>query len=481
MRIEGKVNTIIDNKLRIEEIRDQIIGINAEVKLLNGDIHQYVNFDNAASTPSFKVVWEKITELLNYYSAVHRGTGYKSLISTEAYEEARNIIRDFVGADEENDCVVFTGNTTDSINKLVSILHLEPDDIVITSMIEHHSNDLPWRRKVNLVRLNMLPDGNLDLDDLTNKLNKYGNKVKLVTLSGASNVTGLMPPIYQIAEIVHKFGSKLLVDCAQLIAHRRIKMGKVGSPQRLDFIVFSGHKMYAPYGSGALIGAKKDFSRNAPLFRGGGTIELVTLNDIIWAEPPDLLEAGSPNVLGAVAIGAACKILSKINLDSIAKHEFELTKYAISELVKLKGVRLYGPTKSLEINKKVGVISFDIENLPCGIVAAILGYEGAIGVRHGCFCAHPYVTQLLNVPPSEIIRLTDRVRKSDKSQVPGLVRVSLSCYNSEEEVDHLINVLKTIIDSKYYGKYQVDTHTGVYYPIGYDRNELSSYFTLSNI
>jgi cysteine desulfurase/selenocysteine lyase len=473
--------SVSEKAFQLDGIRAQIIGIDKSFRVLDGNILPYVYLDNAASTPSFEFVWEKIGELLQFYSGVHRGTGHKSLISTRVYEEAREIIGDFVGADTERDSVIFTSNTTDSVNKLVYALHLDPDDVVITSLMEHHSNDLPWRYKVQEERIELLPDGSLDIGDLEKKLGTYGDRVKLVAITGASNVTGVMPPIYNIAELVHEHGCKLFVDCAQLVAHRKINMGKVGTPQRLDFIAFSGHKMYAPFGSGVLIGPRDVFEAYEPGVKGGGTIELVTLDEVLWDSSPYRQEAGSPNVMGAVSIAIAASVLTELSLDKIAEHEFELISYTIEKLSSIKGIRFFGPSQSSKINSRLGVLSFELDSTPSGKVAAILGFEGAIGVRHGCFCAHPYVVRLLKIPDSKIDTLKEQVRKGDKSRVPGIIRISLGCYNTKDEIDYLATVLTRIVNKEYSGDYLIEKHTGVYYPRNFDMSDLEDYFRLPQL
>jgi selenocysteine lyase/cysteine desulfurase len=258
-------------------------------------------------------------------------------------------------------------------------------------------------------------------------------------------------------------------------------MGIVGTPQRLDFIAFSGHKMYAPFGSGVLVGRKDIFNAYEPDNKGGGTIELVTLDDVIWTSAPDRQEAGSPNVIGAVSIAVAASVLSELSLHEIAKHEFELMSYILEKLSSIKGIKFFGPSLSRDIKSRLGVLSFELESIPCGKVAAILGFEGAIGVRHGCFCAHPYVVRLLKIPSFQIDILKEQVRKGDKSQLPGIVRISLGCYNTKEEIDYLATILARIANNDYMGEYLVDKHTGVYYPHNFNISDLDKYFQLPQL
>lgn len=222
----------------ITDLRAEIVGIDQQVPLLDGTTRTYISLDNAASTPSFQGVHDKVNELLLWYSSIHRGTGFKSILSTHAYEKARNIVARFVGADPQTHCVIFGKNTTEAINKLAARMTFSSEDIVISTVMEHHSNDLPWRPKAQVKYIELQEDGSLDLDDLEKKLDRYKGRVKLVTTTGASNVTGNVTPISEMAEIAHRFGAKILVDCAQLAAHRAIDIGLSNDAQHIGFVAF---------------------------------------------------------------------------------------------------------------------------------------------------------------------------------------------------------------------------------------------------
>jgi cysteine desulfurase/selenocysteine lyase len=463
---------------RVDALRQEIVGIDEQVPLLDGSTVPYVFLDNTASTPAFRGVQRKIDEFLPWYSSVHRGTGFKSLLSTHAYEESHEAVARFVGADLETHCVIFGKNTTEAINKLANRMALNPDDVVITTVMEHHSGDLPWRPRAQVEYVGLREDGRLDMDDLVEKVERFDGRVKLVATTGASNVTGFLPPIYDIAELAHQHGARILVDCAQLAPHRAIDVRPLDSPQHLDFVALSAHKMYAPFGTGALIGPREFFRQGAPDYRGGGTIEIVTLDEVYWAEPPERDEAGSPNVIGAVALAASISILSQVGMAAIAAHEAELTRYALRELNRLDGVKVYGLRDPDDLEDRLGVISFQVEGVPHGKVAAILAFEGGIGVRSGCFCAHPYVLRLLGVGDEEYQAYKSRVLNHDRSTLPGLVRVGLGCYNTAEDVDRLIAMLKRVIVGDYQGDYVVDRASGMYFPRGFDPAILNDYFAV---
>jgi cysteine desulfurase / selenocysteine lyase len=449
-----------------------------QVPLLDGTKRRYVYFDNAASAPVFRGVLEKVDEFLAWYSSVHRGTGFKSLLSTEAYEGAREIVAEFLGADLGYHSVIFVKNATEGINKLANRLDLRPGDVVISTVMEHHSNDLPWRPRAQVEYVGLRPDGTVDVDDLERKLDQFGRRVKLVAVTGASNVSGYVTPIATMAELAHRHGAKILVDCAQLAPHRAIDMGPIGSPQHLDFVVISAHKMYAPYGSGALIGPREVFDRAEPDYPGGGTIEIVTLDEVHWAASPERDEPGSPNVVGAVALAASIRILSRLGMDTVAAHEAELTSYTLRKLNALAGITIYGSNDPERTDDRLGVIAFQVDGMSHAKAAAILGFEGGIGVRNGCFCAHPYILRLLDVQNQEYQAFKGRVLNHDRSDLPGLIRVSFGCYNTQEEVDLLIQMLERILAGDYIGEYIVDKASGFYWPQQFNRAAVKGYFEL---
>ncbi len=214
----------------------------------------------------------------------------------------------------------------------------------------------------------------------------------------------------------------------------------------------SAHKMYAPFGTGALIGDRDTFLNGVPEYQGGGTVEIVTADDVHWAELPDREEAGTPNVIGAVAMAAAAKALMAADMDGITRHEGALTAYALDRLRSLPAVTVYGPNDPGD-SDRVGVIAFNLRGVHHALVAAILAYEAGIGVRSGCFCAQPYVMRLLQMTPSDQARRLREYLAGDRSQKPGMVRISLGAYNVREDIDDLIAMLQRIAQNQYEGRY----------------------------
>jgi len=221
-----------------DSFRNLMIGTDTLVPLLDGRMVPYINLDNAASTPAMLPVHQAVDRFLRYYSSVHRGTGFKSQISTHFYEEARQTVLRFVGANPADHACIFSKNSTESINKLARRFPFTPEkNVVLLSTMEHHSNDLPWRAAANVVHLKLLPDGRLDEGDFDLQLEKYAGKVALVTITGASNVTGFINPVHRLAEKVHTAGAQIAVDCAQLAPHRKMSVGSLEDPAHLDYVI----------------------------------------------------------------------------------------------------------------------------------------------------------------------------------------------------------------------------------------------------
>ncbi len=460
------------------DYRPLFIGLDALIPLLDGTRRGYINFDNAASTPPMKAVQQAVDDFLVYYSSVHRGSGYKSQLSTHAYERSRQIVMDFVGACTEDYTCIFGKNTTEAINKLARRLPLDGKrNLVLATGMEHHSNDLPWRAATQVIHIRLTPDGCLDEDDFDAQLAKYADQIALVTVTGASNVTGYINPIHRLAEKAHSVGAMFMVDCAQLAPHRKIDMLPLIDPAHLDFISISAHKMYAPFGTGALIGRKDVFEQGDPDMTGGGTVEIVTLDSVVWTTPPERDEAGSPNVVGAVALAAAIRQLNTVGMENVARHEADLTQYTLEKLASMDGIKLYGDTDSSTTLDRLGVIPLQIEQVNHFLAAAVLGYEYGIGVRSGCFCAHPYILHLLGLSNAEANEVRRRMMDGDKSEMPGLIRLSFGLYNTRQEVDILLDALQHISSGNFNGKYTQEKASGEYTPADW-QPDFTGYFSL---
>ncbi len=467
----------LDREATSLNLRDELIGIDALVPVLGGQQVQYVNFDNAASTPTFRRIAAKVDEFLNWYANVHRGTGFKSQLSSWVFERARERIANFVKADLNEHIVIFTKNATEAINKLAHRLTFGPDDVILTSLMEHHSNELPWRRVAHIEHIGLESDGRLSEADFAEKLHRLGRRIRLVAVTGASNVTGYINELSVFAKGAHSVGAEFLVDAAQLAPHRPIRMGRSSDPQHIDYLVFSAHKMYAPYGVGILVGERRTFEQGDPDTVGGGMVDIVNLEEAYWADLPEKEEAGTPDIVGVVALAKAIDLYAELGWPRIIQHEADLTAHALRRLSGIPKVRVFGDSDPANAAQRLGVISFSVAGVPHSLVAAILNYEYGIGVRSGCFCAHTYVKCLLGVGGAEAKEMEREILARDRSHLPGTVRISFGLYNSLEEIDRLADALTKIAAGQIQGEYLLNSERGEYVPRGYDP-DFSSYFRL---
>lgn len=450
----------------IDTARNFIVGVERKVPLADGSQIPYVNLDNAATTPPFESVLTCSRMFLEWYGSVHRGSGLKAQISTHAFERCREVVGEFIGADLNYHTVIFTQNATHALNKLAMHLAPQPDQVILTTVMEHHSNMLPWRRLgCHVEYAHIMPgSGELNLADLEEKIRRYAGRLAVVTLTGASNVTGIMPPIRRIARLVHAVGAQFVVDATQLVPHRSFKMGAPDDPERVDFIAFSGHKMYAPFGAGVLAGPKAAFEEGEPDNVGGGTVHAVTMDEVMWAPLPEKEEAGTPNVLGCLAIGCVIKVLESIGLDNVAEHERTLTRRALDKLRRIDGLELYGLTDPDVKEDRLGVITVNARGYSHGKLSAILGHEWGIGVRNGCFCAQPYVRELLGISDAEMHSIVTRLAAGDHATVPGMVRFSFGVYNTADEVDYAVEAIRSILAHGPKANYLLDPKHMEYVP-----------------
>ncbi len=426
------------------DLRNLVVGVNTMVPLYNGTYVTAVNFDNAATTPPFFSVLKEVMNFSPWYSSIHRGKGYKSMLSSDIYDMGREVIRQFVKADIDRDTVIFTKNTTESINTLANILYQQQDgrDMILSTWMEHSANDLPWRGIFNVEYVEVDKFGRLSIEDLETKLSKYHKKIKLVTVTGASNVTGYINPIHKIAQLAHKYGTKLMIDGAQLVPHMQVDMKPYNSPEHIDYLTFSAHKMYAPFGTGVLIGPKETYKKGVPICKGGGPAKQVTHRQIEWAEPPEKDEAGSPNIMGVVALIAAIKTLNSIGMDNVYRHEKDLFDYIIDKLTIIPSIKIY--CHSNKNDERIGVIPFNIDGIHHQYLASILSFEAGIAVRNGFFCAHPYSEKLLGYSQQDM----EYYFKNPDAIKPGMVRVSFGLYNNYSEIDKLLYMLNVIARNK---------------------------------
>ena len=369
-----------------------LIGSDTLVPLIDGRTVAYANLDIAASAPALELVAERVAQVLPLYASVHRGAGYLSQVSTALYEASRRAIGAFVGA-RDGDVTIITRNATDSFNLLAGCVPTEGphEGRVLVLDIEHHANLLTWQRAAGGVTvLAAAPTVAETLAALRAELNR--RPYALVSFTGASNVTGEGLPVAEVVAIAHAAGARVALDGAQLVPHRGVSLAATG----VDYIAFSGHKTYAPYGAGALVGRRDWLDDGAAYLAGGGAVRNVevagTTCAATWAPAPARHEAGSPNVIGAIALAAACEALAGLDEAEVDAHEAILRGQLVAGLEAIDGVRVVKIWQ--DAVHPVGVVTFSVTGHDPGLIAAYLSAEHGIGVRDGRFCAHPLLARL---------------------------------------------------------------------------------------
>ena len=457
-----------------------LVGAGQTVPCLDGVERRAVELDQAASTQAHPDAWARVQDFLPWYSSVHRGAGFRSRRATAAYEEARGAVLSFAGRQPDGpDVAIMCRNTTEAINHLAYRLRLEPSDVVVTTVVEHHANLLPWARVARRRYVECSPQGTFTVDAVCEALDRGPERPALLAITAASNVTGWLPPIDAIISAAHDRGVRVVVDGAQLAPHRPL-------PPTADFVAFSGHKLYAPFGSGALIGPREAFETGEPFLAGGGAVDLVGLDEVVWTAPPDREEAGSPNVVGAVGMHAALDMLDRIGWGTIVAHEEALATSLVTGLTAIDGIRLLGPATEGGVSRgphsdRAGdatsptgaaplhllpVAAFTVEGMHHALVAARLSAEYGIAVRHGCFCAHPYVVRLLGLADNDVDAYRDEVLRGDHRRVPGAVRASGGLGTSGDDIDALLTALAELAAGKPSPvPYRQDASTGDFFPV----------------
>ena len=424
----------------MDNIRDYVVGVDEPIELEDGTKQPLINFDNAATTPAFQPVMDEVNRQLSMYGSIGRGFSQKSNFSTDIYNATRDKVLDFVGADKENYTCFYVNNTTDGLNKLASALIESEDDIVLATRIEHHANDLSWRERCKVVYAEVDELGRIKYEDIEKLLEE--NNVKYVAVTAASNVTGYVTDVHRVAKMAHEHGAKIIVDGAQIVSHRAFSMLGETEEENIDFFVFSAHKMYSPYGGGAVVGLTSVLEEHMPEFYGGGIVRVVGDTMQTYKDAPARYEAGSPNYPGVVGLGKAIEVMQEIGFDAIMEHEQKLIRKLMDGLLEYDTVIIFGDTEN--ISDRVGVVSFNFSDVNSFLLAEHLSKVGGVATRRGAFCAHPYVWRLLGIDPDSAV---ESFGSCEDVHTPGMVRVSFGIYNTEEEVDQFLEILPKAIEA----------------------------------
>ena len=431
-----------------------LVGVDVAVPVLGGGTVRAVDLDAAATSPASAAVAAAVADALPHTSSVHRGTGWKSQVTSARYEAAREAVLAFAGADPATHTAVFGRNTTEALNTLAFRLRLDrATSTVVVTGAEHHANILPWRRHAALEVVGVDGAGTFTPDDVAAALDAVaarGRPAAVLAVTGASNVTGWLPDVAAIGAVAARRGVLLVLDAAQLAPHRPLGMGAWG----VGALALSGHKMYAPFGAGALVAPRALLADGEPMLVGGGAVDAVSFDEVLWTSGPDREEAGSPNTLGAIALGAAAGELSGM-WPELIEHEASITAALDEEVASVPGLVRYGPVDG----PRLPVATFDLPGLPHALVAARLSHEHGIAVRSGCFCAHPLLTRLLGLDEAAVAAFHADVAAGRRGAVPGLVRASAGRGTTVDDVRRLGAALRAIVASPgAMERYAVDDH-----------------------
>ncbi len=423
------------------QIRAEFPIVRRRVPVMGDAERPLLYLDHAASTHAPSCVIERYAGFMSdEYANIHRGTHVLSRAATDLFDDCYYVVSDFIGGNLEQDCVTFLTNTTQAIDLAAHAMAEVPGKVIVTEL-EHHSNDLPHRKRGPVLRARCAPDGSLDMEHLASLLRH--NEVKLVAVTGASNLTGWMPDVHAIARMAHDAGARILVDCAQLLAHMPIDVKASDDPEHLDFIAAAGHKAYAPFGSSFLYGPRDLLDAAPPYLPGGGTASRVSPRGVEYVRSPDRHQGGTPNIGGVIAMAEAIKFLDRIGMERVREHELELTSAAMERLSEIPGVTIYGPPNPAD---RLGVLTFNVEGVSDLLAAAALSEERAIACRNGRFCAHPYMDFLIRAQGGAT---------PEPGANPGACRASFGLYNTMDDVDRLVEGVKMLQSRSWVARYRV--------------------------
>lgn len=441
----------------LRRVAGDFLGLDTTYPVATGETTRRIYLDSTASTLMMGAAHQAMTAFLEHYANTHSLLHNSARLATRAYAWAHERILRFVQADPEQYTCFFTGSgTTAGINRMARVFRdiRTGRDTVLVSIMEHHSNDLPHRKHLGRVihlPVSIRPDGMgcVDASALEKVLKEEQERVNYVAITGVSNVTGIINPIHKIARLAHAHGALVLVDGAQMVAHVPVQVSGHDDPaEDVDALVFSGHKTYVPGSPGVVVARKEHLARIEPEEVGGGMVERVfTERYTVSPNFPDREEAGTPNIPGAIGLAAAIEVLDRIGMDYLLAEETRLIDYALKRLMSIPEVVIYGSTDTKNCPRAAS-ISFNVEGVHHSLVAAALNDYHNIAVRNECFCAHPYVIEMIPDQATQYIAMSDEELAAAHVPKPGMVRASFGLYNTTADADALVAALKDIIQRK---------------------------------
>ncbi len=465
--------SIDERRARLSRFGREFLGLHTatEVHTLDGAgaTRRRVYLDATATSLMPEPVWSALGRYFREACAnSHTHAHAPGRETTAAIERTRELVGRLVGWDPTVDVAIFTGNgATGAVNLLADALFPSPPtagrDLVIVSKMEHHSNMLPWFRAVGRERvrfIDALADGTLDQACYRRLLEAEGARVAIVAVTGVSNVTGIINPVHDMARLAHRAGARIVLDAAQAAPHVPIDMHPADDPDAaLDYVIVSGHKLYAPGSRGVLVGRRDVFREDRVVGGvGGGAVELVSTEEVRWkADVSAREEAGTPNIPGTIALGIVAGMLAEIGMDLVREHEIALVDDALARLAAIPEVVVYGSVDAGAV-PRAGVIAFNVRSLPHGLVAAALWDYFAIAVRNDCFCAQPYVKEQLRLHPDVESACTSDADVCDATKKPGMVRASFGVFTTHDDVAALDEALRFVAAhaATLRGRYQRD-------------------------
>lgn len=453
----------MSNPELLARLQAEFIGRDTEYPTVDGRRGPRIYLDSAASTLMMAPAYDVGHEFLEHYASTHSDLHYAARGASAAFEWAHEKVLEFVGASADDYCCFFAGSgATAGFNRMAaSLSRARPGrDVVLVSEMEHHSNDLPHRyHNAHVVHIPCQGEferyGALEMERLEAIIEDYGERINYIAVTGASNVSGAITPLAEVAALAHAVGAYLMVDASQMIAHAPVSMDQAD----IDVLVFSGHKIYAPGSPGAVIAKFDLLHAIKPAELGGGMVDDVYIAEYMPTDTlPDREEAGTPNIVGAITLGAVLDLLTRVGMDNVRAKEVDLIDYVWRELSKIDGVTLYGPDPA-EV-PRTGTITFNIKGFDHGLTAAALNDYHNIQVRNGCFCAHPYVRELLKRELWEMDIDPDAPNaEADVERKRGMARASLGLYTTRADLEALVAAVRDLVERR-------DEIIACYEPIG---------------